>query len=125
MYFEKRFRNICQNKILRRLQNERGSLSEGKVMQACESLKIRGFIISFAQSVKNSFYDRVKKWDFMIIIPNGSKIWFQVKSSERGVRNHLSKNTDVPVIKVETYYSIEDVENILIKAFSLQPHSMA
>ena len=47
------------------------------------------------------------------------KIWFQVKSSHCGVQNHLKKNTDVPVIKIEPQYSTEDVERILIEKFSL------
>lgn len=105
--------------VLRKLQNERGDMSEEKVLKACASLKERGFICSFGQSEKNSFNDRVKKRDFLIIVPPHQKIWFQVKSSYCGVRNHLKKNTDVPVIKIEPQFSIEDVERLLIEKFSL------
>ena len=119
MHF-RRYKDIHFRTVLRKLQNERGDLSEDKVLRACTLLKEEGYILNFAKSVKNSFNDVVKKRDFLIIVPERGKIWFQVKSSERGVKNHLGKNTDVPVIKVEPYYSVEYVKDLIIKAFSLQ-----
>lgn len=105
--------------VLKKLQNERGDTSEEKVLHACISLKQKRFIRDFSQSKKNSFNDRVKKWDFLIITPPHNEIWFQVKSSNCGVRNHLKKNTNVPVIKIEPQFSVEDTERLLIEKFSL------
>ncbi len=107
-------------RLLRTIQNERGDLSEDKVLRACVSLKEKGYILGFSKSVKNSFNDVVKKRDFLIIVPQRGKIWFQIKSSYQGVLNHLGKNTDVPVIKIQPYYSVEDVEKIIIDNFSLR-----
>ncbi|MDO8443055.1 MAG: hypothetical protein Q7S81_02240 [bacterium] len=118
MHFQKYGRNNFFH-TLRRLQNERGEASEEKVSRACAALKQKGFIYDFSQSEKNSFNDRVRKRDFLIIVMPYRKIWFQVKSSNCGVQNHLGKNTDVPVIKIESQYSTEDVERILIEKFSL------
>ena len=119
MRSQRNYRQDSPFRILRKLQNERGEISEEKVSRACAALKQKGFIYDFSQSKKNSFNDRVRKRDFLIIVMPFRKIWFQVKSSNSGVQNHLKKNTDVPVIKIEPQYSTEDIERILIKEFSL------
>ncbi|MBI4992436.1 MAG: hypothetical protein HZB99_04430 [Candidatus Harrisonbacteria bacterium] len=106
--------------IVRRLQIERGNITEGKTFRACQSLKEKGYVADAGRSKHNDFNDRVRKWDILIILPNRSKIWFQVKSSDTGVRQHLEKyGNSVPVIKIEPHYSIEEIERIVIEKFSL------
>ena len=112
--------------LVRKLQIERGNTTEEKTFRACQSLKEKGCIADAGRSKHNDFNDRIRKWDILIIPLNHSKIWFQVKSSDAGVRKHLEKyGNTVPVIKIEPHYSLEEIEKILMEKFSLpSPESL-
>lgn len=115
---KKNWRNWRFPRLLRRLQLDRGRLVEEKTLSACVSLKVKGLIHDFSNSKPNDFNDRVRKWDALIITNNFRKIWFQIKSSDSGVRQHLERyGNKIPVIKIEPHLTEEEIEMALIEKF--------
>ena len=58
MRSQRNYRQDSPFRILRKLQNERGEISEEKVSRACAALKQKGFIYDFSQSKKTTSWQK-------------------------------------------------------------------
>lgn len=106
----------------------RGIASEAMVEQALETIKnkskkgLKSRIVSFIHARRHSALDR-RHIDFIVKLETGDEIPLQVKSSERGRRRFVRKNTGhrcfIPALAVKTGEALASIINKVIGCITL------
>lgn len=79
---------------------QRGNVSARKVFEVLHDWLERAWILSYGEFPKWGYEDCILHQEGWFMALDGREVFFQIKSSQTGARQHLTQHADVPVIVV-------------------------
>ena len=113
-----RERASCRAYHREMMMRAKGRENETKVGEALETLKENDYIVSYFVSIPNGEQDR-RGIDAGLTTARGVEVNFQIKSSSRGVKQHLRKHPDIPCVNVHGCVTVREVAVLIRTQFEL------